>query len=82
MDVLIGDLLTVEGQDYITLQKLVNDNNEYIFVNKIINEEATDEFYIYKIVDGGLKIVVDNKIRNILLPKFQELLEKDIKELL
>lgn len=83
MDIVMGDLLTVEGKKYITLETLIYENNKYAFVNKVINEEeVSDEYYIFKIVDGGIRIVVEDKLKNILIPKFQELLKKDINELL
>ena len=50
MEIVVGDLITVEGVQYITLEKLTHEGNNYIFVNKVINEEElTDEFYIFKI---------------------------------
>jgi hypothetical protein len=83
MEIVIGDLLTIEGKQYITLEKLTYEGNEYIFVNKIINEEeVSDEFYIFKIVDEGVRIIVEDDLRNTLITKFEELLKKDIKELL
>lgn len=81
--IIAGDLLTIEGKKYITLETLTYENNNYAFVNEMTeDEEATEDFYIFKIFDDGIRIVVEETLKNTLLPKFQELLEKDIKELL
>lgn len=83
MEIVVGDLITVEGVQYITLEKLKHEGDNYIFVNKVINEEeVTEEFYIFKIVNNGIRIIVEDDLRNKLLPKFEELLKKDINELL
>lgn len=83
MDIVIGDLLTIEGEKYITLQKLTYENDDYIFVNKVIDENnLTEEFYIFKIVNNGIIIVESDNLRNILISKFEELLKKDINKIL
>lgn len=82
MDFVVGDLLTIEGEKYITLEELVYENNQYIFVNKVTSEEEiTDDYYIFKIVDDGIKIVVEENLKNILIPKFQKKLEQDLRDL-
>ncbi|MBQ8681512.1 MAG: hypothetical protein IJ509_01190 [Bacilli bacterium] len=84
MDIAIGDLLTIEGKKYITLEKTTYENNEYLFVNEVTNDEedVTEDFYILKVVDDKVRIIVEEELKNVLIPKFQQLLEKDIKELL
>lgn len=83
MDFVIGDLLTIEGNKYMTLETLTHENNQYIFVNKVLNdEEVSDEYYIFKVLKNGVKLITDEDVINILIPKFQELLKKDIKELI
>ncbi len=83
MDIVIGDLLTLEDGKYITLEKLTHENDEYIFVNKVIDEEnVSDEFYIFKITGDSVIIVIEDNLKNILIPKFENLLKKDIDKLL
>lgn len=83
MDIVIGDLLTLEDGKYITLEKLTHENDEYIFVNKVIDEEnVSDEFYIFKITGDNVIIVIEDNLKNILIPKFENLLKKDIDKLL
>lgn len=83
MDIVMGDLLTVEGKKYITLETLTYENDKYAFVNKVIDEETvSDEYYIFKILNNGVKMVINDELRNILIPKFQEKLKQNINELL
>ena len=83
MEIVVGDLITVEGVQYITLEKLTYVGNNYIFVNKVLNEEeVSDEFYIFEEKQDGVRMVVEDELRNKLLPKIEELLKKDIKDLL
>lgn len=83
MDVAVGDLLTVEGKKYIVLEMLDYENNKYAFVNMMTDaEEATDEFYIFEVLESGINIVVDDGLREILLIKFQKLLQVDIAKIM
>ena len=83
MSVIKGDLLTIEGIKYITLETLSYEGNEYAFVNKVTeNEEITEEYYIFKVNGDNVMIVVDDNLRNILIPKFEELLRKDIQDII
>ena len=83
MDIVMGDLLTIEGKKYITLETLTYENDKYAFVNKVIDEETvSDEYYIFKILNNGVKMVINDELRNILIPKFQEKLKQNINELL
>ena len=83
MSVIKGDLLTIEGIKYITLETLSYEGNEYAFVNKVTeNEEITEEYYIFKVNGDNIVIVVDDNLRNILIPKFEELLRKDIQDII
>lgn len=79
MNIVVGDLLTIEGEKYITLEMVNYNGNEYAFVNKMTEaEEATDEFYIFEILDDSISIVTDDSLKDILILKFQDLLQKDI----
>ena len=83
MDIVFGDLLTVEGKKYMTLATLNYGGNNYAFVNKIIGEEEiTNEYYIFKLLNDGIRVVLEEDLRNILIPKFQEILKQNINELL
>jgi len=82
MEIVVGDLLTVEGEKYLTLDVLEHETKKYAFVNKVLNEEdITEDYCIFEIVDGGVIIVIDEDLKNTLIPKFEESLQKKIKEL-
>ena len=83
MDIVVGDLLTVDGKKYLTIEVLEYENNKYAFVSKLTDEdENTGEFYIFKAMYDGVRIIVEDNLKNILIPKFQELIQKDIKDLM
>lgn len=83
MNVIVGDLLTVEEIKYIVLEMLNYDGNDYAFVNKMTNEEeATEDFYIFKILGDSISVVVEENLKNVLMLKFQALLRNDIEKIM
>lgn len=82
MSIVVGDLLTIDSEQYITLETLSYEGGDYAFVNKVIGEEVTGEYYIFKLMGDDVRIVVEDNLKNILISKFQELLKKDIKSLM
>lgn len=83
MDVVIGDLLTIEGKKYITLEVLDYEGSNYIFTNLMTDdEETTEDFYIFRVINDEVEMVLEEKLKNILIPKFQELLENDLKKII
>lgn len=83
MDVVIGDLLTIEGKKYITLEVLDYEGSNYVFTNLMTDdEETTEDFYIFRVINNEVEMVLEEKLKNILIPKFQELLENDLKKII
>lgn len=83
MDVVIGDLLTIEGKKYITLEVLDYEGSNYIFTNLMTDdEETTEDFYIFRVINNEVEMVLEEKLKNILISKFQELLENDLKKII
>lgn len=83
MSVEIADLITVEGVKYITLETMNYEGKDYAFVNKVTDdEEITNEYYIFEVVGDGVVIISDYNLRNTLIPKFEELLKKDIEKII
>lgn len=77
-----ADVLNVGGVKYITLESLMYKDGEYVFVNKVDNnEEITEDFYIMRVDGDSAKIVIDENLAGILLPKFQQLLRSDLEKL-
>lgn len=70
------------NEEYITMSVIKENDKEYAFANKFNEDEPTDEYSIFTIVDDEITIVEDNDLINKLLPIFQEEIEKDLKEIL
>lgn len=82
MNIIKGDLLTINDSKYITLEILKYDGDDYAFVGKVTNDdEITDEFYIFKLVGNNIEIVANDNLKNILITRFEELLKEDIKNI-
>lgn len=83
MDVVIGDLLTIVGKKYITLEVLDYEGSNYVFTNLMTDdEETTEDFYIFRVINNEVEMVLEEKLKNILISKFQELLENDLKKII
>ena len=83
MEIIKGDLLKIENKKYMTLEILMHENNKYAFVNEVTaNEEVTEDFYILKVLEDGVRIVIEENLQKVLIPKFQDLLKQDIKDLI
>lgn len=79
MDISIGEVLVVEDRKYIVLDKVSFNNKTYIFVNKLDSEEnPTNDLYAYEVIDDEISMVMDKKILDFLLPKFEKNIEKMI----
>ena len=75
------ELITMNDGEYFVLETLIYDSIEYGFANKI--NENDEPLNIYKLVyneNGINKVLEDEKTANILLPLFEEILTKEIKE--
>ncbi len=78
MEIKKGINIEYEGQIYVVLSIIEEENIKYIFANKIENEEPTEEYMIFK--ENG-EVVKEETLINRLLPKFQEDMKKDIESL-
>lgn len=79
MDISVGEVLVVEDGKYIVLDKVSFNNKTYIFVNKLDSEEnPTNDLYAYEVIDDEISMVMDKKILDFLLPKFEKNIEKMI----
>lgn len=83
MEMNIGDVFTFDNDEYIVLERLIYDNKNYLFVNKVIGEETTQEYYIYELFENDeIEIVLDDNLRKFLLVKFEEMLKNDMKSII
>ena len=82
MNIIVGDLLTFEGKKYIVLSALMYQNKKYYFTNLVKdNEELTGEYYIFTLNNYNLEMVVDDQLREVLLPKFEMAIKNEINNL-
>lgn len=75
------ELVTMNDGEYFILETLIYDSIEYGFANKI--DKNDEPLNVYKLIyneNGINKVLEDEKIINILLPLFEELITREINE--
>lgn len=83
MNIINGDLLTINNEKYLVLEKLDYQNKKYAFVNHVSKtEEINQDYYIFEIIGDSIIIVENDKLKNLLIPQFEELLKKDINKII
>ena len=80
-----GDLLTLDqNEKYLVIDNILYDGIKYIFTNKFMNEEPTEEYAIYEVdeqnEDGELNLIEDQTKIEILLPMFNNNVQKLIQD--
>ena len=82
MDLFNGKIMIIENKKYIIIATVMHDNIKYAFTNEVITEdELTEEYTIFKLTATGAKVLVNEDLINVLLPKFQEEIKKIVKEI-
>lgn len=82
MNIIVGDLLTFEGKKHIVLSVLFYQDKKYYFTNLVKdNEDLTGEYYIFTLNNYNLDMVVDDQLREVLLPKFEMAIKNEINNL-
>ena len=72
-----------DNVEYVTMSVIKENGKEYAFANKLNEEEeSTNEYRIFTIIDDEITVVENNNLINKLLPIFQKEIEKDLKEIL
>ena len=83
MDIIKGDILTLEKEKYIVVETLNHKDNSYIFTNKLLNdEEISKEYNIFKVDSNYVENIESDELYNLLLEKFKDLLSKDLNHFL
>ena len=71
------------GTEYVVMSVIQDSSKEYAFANKFDkNNEPTEEYRVFTLVDDELEIVEDSDLINKLLPTFQKNIVEDLKEML
>ena len=75
----LGDIFTLGENTYMVAETSMYMDVEYLLLNKLDSEEEpTNELYVYKIVEGGLLKVTEQSILDIILPVFNNKIQRDI----
>lgn len=75
------DVITFDDDDkVVVLEVVLYNGKEYLYVNQVLPDES-DTTDVYKVLspnynDGTFEKIIDLELLNVLLPMFQEKLEK------
>lgn len=74
-----GMMINIDGMDCCVLDSQEISNETYIYVAEIVDEDITNNFYVYKIVSEEKfeKITNSDDLKN-LLPLFVESIEENL----
>lgn len=81
MKIRVEDVLTIKGEKYTVIDTILYEGKDYILTNKVVNDEPSETFVAYEVVDNGVFIVEDKKILDRILPIFSNNVNKKINEL-
>ena len=77
MKVISGDLLTIRSEKYLVLDVMEYGGEDYAFSNKMIElEQPTKDYCVFKLVGEGVIRISDNKVLDVLLPRFSSSVQK------
>lgn len=72
-----GDILTIGNNEYLVVEGTRYENSDYIFANKLDNEEElTQEYVVMKKLGDSVSIVTDNNLLEAILPVFTNKIQK------
>lgn len=72
-----GDILTINNKQYLVVESARYEDVDYIFANKLDNEEElTQEYVVMKKLENSVIIITDNKILDVILPVFSNKIQK------
>ena len=75
----LGDIFPLGENTFMVVETSTYMDVEYLLLNKLDSEEEpTNELFIYKVVQGGLLKVTDQSILDIILPVFNNKIQRDI----
>lgn len=76
-----GDVLTINNEKYLVVETARYEEKDYLFANKLLtNEEFSEEYFVMKKTDTGVLMVTDEKVLEVILPVFQNKIQKDIEK--
>lgn len=81
MKIRVEDILTIKGEKYTVIDTILYEGKDYILTNKVVNDEPSETFVAYEVVDNGVFIVEDKNILDRILPIFSNNVNKKINDL-
>ena len=73
-----NNIIKKDNDEYIVLAPANYNNRLYLYVNKLINERATNNYKIFKIVDDVIESENNTVIIRQLLPGFEQQFSDDM----
>jgi len=75
----LGDIFPLGENTFMVVETSMYMEVEYLLLNKLdSSEEPTNELYVYKVVKDGLVKVTDQSILDIILPVFNNKIQRDV----
>lgn len=81
MKIRVEDVLTIKGEKYTVIDTILYEGKDYILTNKVVNDEPSETFVAYEVVDNNVFIVEDKNILDRILPIFSNNVNKKINDL-
>lgn len=81
MKIRVEDVLTIKGEKYTVIDTILYEGKDYILTNKVENDEPSETFVAYEVVDNGVFIVEDKNILDRILQIFSNNVNKKINDL-
>ena len=76
-----GDVLSINNEKYLVVETATYEEVNYLFANKLLsNEEISEEYYVMQKTETGVLLVTDEKVLEVILPVFQNKIQKDIEK--
>ena len=83
MNIIKGDIIGVNNNNYIVIETLNYNYEKYAFVNELNeNEDIGENYYIFKIDNDTAIKLTDEDMINKLLDKFKALINEDIENII
>lgn len=78
----IGEIITVDNKEYTIMDTVLYEGKDYIFTNIVNNDEPSETFIIFELIDDGengtVIEVTEQKILERLIPICSKNIEKTI----
>ena len=81
MEIKVGYVITIEGEEYAVIDKILYEGRNYILTNKYKDDEPTDIYIPYELTDGDVMEINDHKVLEKIGAIFAKNVQKKIDEI-